>query len=222
MGLSIGRPGCRTISGARADITDGTTGRCLCGDGNDRQTRRHRRVNFKWVTFGGATAPSASLPGRTGGDKIDRDPAGIRQWCRGHGGDDGLRRPRRRFRPAPTRYKRNVSMCPLDRARIARAQRFVSSVIGRRRPETGAQPSQTILASMPTIDLRQGSIVRLPEGPGTTVTACAGAVWITEQDSPRDVVLSPGQSFTLARPGLALVQAFRDASILVDRVLDAR
>lgn len=55
----------------------------------------------------------------------------------------------------------------------------------------------------------------MPEGPGTTVTACAGAVWITEQDSPRDVVLTPGQSFTLARPGIALVQAFRDASILV-------
>ena len=69
---------------------------------------------------------------------------------------------------------------------------------------------------MPTIDLQRGRIVRLPEGAGTTVTACAGAVWITEQDSPHDVVLTPGQSFTLARPGIALVQAFRDASIFVD------
>ncbi len=69
---------------------------------------------------------------------------------------------------------------------------------------------------MPVIDLQPGKIVRLREGPGTTVTACAGgAVWITEEDSPRDVVLTPGQSFTLARPGLALVQAFGDASISV-------
>ena len=75
---------------------------------------------------------------------------------------------------------------------------------------------------MVTIDLRRGGVVRLPEGPGTTVTARAGAVWITEQDSPRDVVLTPGQSFTLGRPGLALVQAFRDASIFVDPARDAR
>jgi hypothetical protein len=75
---------------------------------------------------------------------------------------------------------------------------------------------------MSTIHLRRGRIVRLPERAGTTVTACAGAVWITEQDSPHDVVLTAGQSFTLARPGLALVQAFRDAAILVDSARDAR
>ena len=46
-------------------------------------------------------------------------------------------------------------------------------------------------------------------------------VWITEQDSRRDVILTPGQSFTLERPGLALVQAFRDASISVDAGRDA-
>jgi hypothetical protein len=69
---------------------------------------------------------------------------------------------------------------------------------------------------MPTIDLQQGGVVRLREGRGITVTARAGAVWITEQDNPRDVVLTPGQSFTLARPGVALVQAVRDASISLD------
>lgn len=62
----------------------------------------------------------------------------------------------------------------------------------------------------------------MPEGPGTTVTACAGVVWITEQDSPRDVVLRPGQSFTLAGRGLALAQAFHEASILVDPARGAR
>jgi hypothetical protein len=75
---------------------------------------------------------------------------------------------------------------------------------------------------MPAIDLRRGRIVRLHGGPGTTVTACAGAVWITEQESPQDVVLKPGQRFTLARSGVALVQAFRDASIFVDPARDAR
>jgi hypothetical protein len=39
---------------------------------------------------------------------------------------------------------------------------------------------------------------------GTTVTAEAGVVWITEEDSRRDM---------LARSGLALVEACSDASI---------
>jgi hypothetical protein len=74
---------------------------------------------------------------------------------------------------------------------------------------------------MPTIDLQRGRVVHVREGRGTTVTAWTGVVWITEQDSRRDVILTPGQSFTLERPGLALVQAFRDASISVDAARDA-
>lgn len=63
------------------------------------------------------------------------------------------------------------------------------------------------------IDLQRGKFLRVRQGAGSTVTAHAGSVWITEQDNPHDVVLRPGQSFTLARKGLALVEAFSDASI---------
>lgn len=58
--------------------------------------------------------------------------------------------------------------------------------------------------------------MRVREGAGAIVTAHAGTVWITEQDSRHDVVLRPGQSFTLGRPGLALLQAFSDASISIE------
>ena len=67
-----------------------------------------------------------------------------------------------------------------------------------------------------TIELPKGKYLRLREGGGSTVTAREGSVWITEQDNPRDVVLRPGQSFTLGRRGLALVEAFSDASILFE------
>jgi len=63
------------------------------------------------------------------------------------------------------------------------------------------------------IHLQRGKFLRLHRSAGSTLTARAGSVWITEQDSVRDVVLRPGQSFTLARPGLALVEAFSDASL---------
>ena len=63
------------------------------------------------------------------------------------------------------------------------------------------------------IDLQRGEFLRLNRSAGKTITAHAGSVWITEEDNLNDVVLAPGQSFTLARQGLALVEAFGDASI---------
>jgi len=64
-----------------------------------------------------------------------------------------------------------------------------------------------------TIDLQRGRFLRVVDGAGSTVTAHGGEVWITEQDSARDVLLRAGQSFTLGRSGLTLVEAFSDASI---------
>lgn len=66
------------------------------------------------------------------------------------------------------------------------------------------------------IDLRRGKFLRMRKAAGSTVTVHSGAVWITEQDNPHDVMLQPGQSFTLGRSGLTLVEAFGDASITVD------
>jgi hypothetical protein len=67
-----------------------------------------------------------------------------------------------------------------------------------------------------TIELQRGKFLRVLDGAGSTLTARRGEVWITEQDSVRDVVLRRGQSFTLGRRGLALVEAFSDASVALD------
>ena len=64
-----------------------------------------------------------------------------------------------------------------------------------------------------TIDLQRGRFLRVMDGAGSTLTAHSGSVWITEQDSGRDVVLRAGQSLRLRRPGLALIEAFSDASV---------
>lgn len=68
------------------------------------------------------------------------------------------------------------------------------------------------------IELQRGEVLRLDASAGKSVKSHVGEVWITEEDSSRDVVLEPGQSFTLARPGLALVEAFSDASISFEPV----
>jgi hypothetical protein len=111
---------------------------------------------------------------------------------------------------------RRVSLPMSGATEDAPGRACVSSVMRPREPETAAQPAESILAAMPTIELSRGNVVRLRGTRGTTVTARTGAVWITEEESPRDVVLAAGESFTLTRSGLALVQAFRDASIRVD------
>ncbi|HYR33612.1 MAG TPA: DUF2917 domain-containing protein [Burkholderiales bacterium] len=61
--------------------------------------------------------------------------------------------------------------------------------------------------------LERGAILEMRDAAGTTVTTRDGVVWITEENSRRDVMLRPGQSYRLARSGLALVEAFTDASI---------
>jgi hypothetical protein len=67
-------------------------------------------------------------------------------------------------------------------------------------------------AGTATLELKAGKFLRLKRT-GSTLTVRSGEVWITEQGNPRDIVLRSGQSFTVARRGLALVEAFSDASL---------
>lgn len=66
------------------------------------------------------------------------------------------------------------------------------------------------------INVQRGKLIRMPAGAPRTVTAHSGRVWVTEPSNLRDVVLGPGESFTLTQPGLALVEALTDASISID------
>jgi hypothetical protein len=61
------------------------------------------------------------------------------------------------------------------------------------------------------IELRRGNLLRLSNQ--NTVTARSGLLWITEPNNRRDLILRPGQSFTPAPAGLALVEAVTDASL---------
>ena len=63
------------------------------------------------------------------------------------------------------------------------------------------------------INLQRGQFLRVVDGAGSTVTAHGGSVWITEENSVRDVVLREGRSLVLRRRGVTLVEAFSDASI---------
>ena len=61
--------------------------------------------------------------------------------------------------------------------------------------------------------LARGQTLKVHDGAGRTVCADEGVVWITEENSRKDVVLEPGHCFKLHSRGLTLIQAFADASI---------
>jgi len=63
--------------------------------------------------------------------------------------------------------------------------------------------------------LDRGETIPLRDVQGRTVRAHSGRIWITEENGRRDVVLEPGESFQLAYSGLAVVEAFTDASISI-------
>jgi hypothetical protein len=57
------------------------------------------------------------------------------------------------------------------------------------------------------VRLNTGELLDIQDGEGFTVECLEGAVWITQSNDPRDIVLNAGQSFVLDKGGLALVCA---------------
>ena len=63
------------------------------------------------------------------------------------------------------------------------------------------------------VRLGRGQTLKVRDGAGSTLCAREGTIWITEQNSRKDVVLEAGQCYRLERGGMTVVQAFADASV---------
>ena len=61
--------------------------------------------------------------------------------------------------------------------------------------------------------LHAGQTMTVRDGAGSTICAREGTIWLTEENSSKDVLLSPGQCFRLQKSGTAVLQAFNDASV---------
>ena len=66
-----------------------------------------------------------------------------------------------------------------------------------------------------TLQLARGQLVRLEDAAGRVVRNHDGAVWVTEDGQPRDIVLREGESYRLAGDALVLVHALRDSRFTV-------
>jgi len=57
------------------------------------------------------------------------------------------------------------------------------------------------------VRLNTGELLDINDGEGFVIKCLEGALWITQSNDPRDIVLGAGESFVLDKPGLALVCA---------------
>ena len=69
------------------------------------------------------------------------------------------------------------------------------------------------------LELKNGAVrlgpnqtLKVLDGAGTNVCAVDGAVWITEENQPRDIVLEPGACYRLKHAGVAIVNALGGAA----------
>jgi hypothetical protein len=63
------------------------------------------------------------------------------------------------------------------------------------------------------IDLHDGESMHLADARGSVLRVNRGQLWITQHHDTRDIVLVPGESWTVERNGLTLVTALRDSSL---------
>jgi hypothetical protein len=70
--------------------------------------------------------------------------------------------------------------------------------------------------------LRRNQNLALRDGQGWRVRTLSGVVWITQDQDSRDIVLQPGEMFTLDRNGISLLTAFENAEIWLESVLQNR
>jgi len=74
----------------------------------------------------------------------------------------------------------------------------------------------------PRIPLAAHGLARLPDATSTRIVCETGTVWITIDNDPRDIVLSPGQSFLVDRRAGVLVYALEDACVrVIERAVPA-
>src|SRR5262249_50479850 len=68
--------------------------------------------------------------------------------------------------------------------------------------------------------LRKGQLLGLDGRRGGRIASRRGAIWVTQDGDPNDVVLDAGQTLELEHDGPLLIQALDAACIAVDARLD--
>lgn len=66
-----------------------------------------------------------------------------------------------------------------------------------------------------SIGLSPRETLTLPDVRGATLRVARGTVWITQEDDPQDVVLRTGDTWTVERNGLTILEAQSEVNLCV-------
>jgi DUF2917 family protein len=75
------------------------------------------------------------------------------------------------------------------------------------------ETTMNIALKKPVLALEAGQILTLDDAVGLSILARSGTVWVTEEGSPNDHIVGPGDTLIVAHPGRTLVQALHPAWI---------
>ena len=86
----------------------------------------------------------------------------------------------------------------------------------RRTKRRAAHVNERAFPIAKAVALDRGAWLRIKNGRGTRIRVAGGVLWVTEENSPEDHVLHPGDAIDLARPGTALALAHRSARVVIE------
>jgi Protein of unknown function (DUF2917) len=65
------------------------------------------------------------------------------------------------------------------------------------------------------LEVRREQVLSLRDAAGARLRCTRGSLWLTQEGGGQDIVLTPGECFTVEHDGLTLVSALEDGSALI-------
>ena len=72
-----------------------------------------------------------------------------------------------------------------------------------------------LIIDHPVLALEPGQVVTLDDAAGVRIRAKEGTVWVTYEDSLRDLIVGPGETLVITRNGRTVVQALQPTHVSV-------
>ena len=108
-----------------------------------------------------------------------------------------------------------LDRCNIARILVAGGAERVPRSRDRAEMSAGRNNQMKIRPGDRKVDLARDQMLTIGNGPGTTVTCARGMLWLTQNNDRRDFFLSPGESFTVSRDGIALLLAMESSTVVV-------
>ena len=72
-----------------------------------------------------------------------------------------------------------------------------------------------MIIEAPVLSLEPGQVVTLDDAAGVRIRAREGIVWVTYEDSHRDMIVGPGETLVVTRNGRTVVQALQPTHVAI-------